>query len=63
MNIRNNRTRRYFLLPLLLLVGIPLFVMPTFAINYNIYVPVVAVVIIYGSIISYNFVTIYKYNM
>jgi hypothetical protein len=60
----NDRTIRYLLVSLALLVGIPLFVIPTFAANnYNIYAPIVAVTMVYGTIISYIIVTNYKYNV
>ena len=59
----NDRTIRYLLVSLALLVGIPLFMIPTFVANdYNIYAPVVAMAIVYGTIISYIIITNYKYN-
>ena len=49
---------------LALLVGIPIFVIPTFVANdYNIYIPVVAMAMVYGTIISYIIVTNYKYKV
>jgi hypothetical protein len=64
VNTRSDRTIERLLLCLALLVGIPLFVMPTFATNnYNIYVPVVAMTIIYGTIVSYIIVTRHTYDM
>lgn len=64
MNTINDRTIKYLLVSLALLVGIPLFVIPTFVANdYNIYAPVVAMAMVYGTIISYIVITNYKYNV
>jgi fatty acid desaturase len=49
----NDRTIRYLLVSLALLVGIYLFVMPTFAANnYNIYAPIVAMAIVAMAIVA-----------
>lgn len=64
VNTINDRTIRYLLVSLALLVGIPIFVIPTFVANdYNIYIPVVAMAMVYGTIISYIIVTNYKYKV
>jgi hypothetical protein len=64
VNTINHTTLRYLLVSLILLVGIPLFAIPTLVANgYNVYGPIAAMAIIYGTIISYVIVTNYKCNM
>jgi Ca2+-dependent lipid-binding protein len=64
MDTEDNKTRKNLSIAVALLVGMPLFVLPTFIGNgYNISVPILVTIIICCMVILHIIITRYKRNM